>query len=298
MSLFKSIIGSAAVLAVVSMFSGSAMAAGTASFSLSPSRSSVAQSETFSVSISENGTNVNAVTAQLAFDASKVQLVGIACGASFPGTIAEANGITCYTAGGTVVNGSAGVATAQFKALANAGTASVSITTGSKIASAGVDTWNGVNSATSVQLTAPATTAATPGRGAGASTAPAASSASRTSTTTSGTTNSAATNSTPATPAAADTKTADAKKTVAVTAVSSSNPTKPSSKVMPWVITLALIAAVAAAVYFTRKRMVANTDEAIIVAPTVKKAVSKGAAVGATATTAKKATRKTAAKKK
>lgn len=302
MSLFKSIISSVAIFAVVSMFPSSVLAAGTASFSLSPSRASVAQNETFSVGIYENGTNVNAVTAKLTFDASKVQFLGIdASSSAFPNGIAETNGVTRYSNGGTVVNGSAYVAAAQFKVVAATGTATVSITAGSKIASGGVDTWNGAASATSVQLTAPAPAAATatPGRGAGPTTvAPATThttaptTASNTNTSNSGA--AASTTSTPSnTPAA---RTASAAKSASITAatVNTKDAAKTSSTIIQWVVSLTLLAAVAATIYFLRKRVMA--DDAVVVAPVVVKPVSRSAVV-ATAATTTKVSRKTSSKK-
>lgn len=183
-----------AVLSIVLIPAHSAFAANPASFSLSPSTSSVVKGSSFTVVVYENGDNVNAVTTKLTFNSAQLQLNSTSCGGSFSSSIAETNGQTCFTAGGSTVNGSVLALSASFTALANSGSASVSIATGSKIVSSDTNTniWNGAASATSVTLTAPATAPTQPAAGGSTNTGSA-------NTTSSATSNEASNTSTPAT---------------------------------------------------------------------------------------------------
>jgi hypothetical protein len=149
-----------ALLAIVAMPVSNAFAANPASFTLSPSTSSVVNGSTFTVSVYENGDNVNAVTTKLTFNASLVQLNSTSCGGSFSSSVAETNGQTCFTSGGTVLNGNVLALNATFTALAGTGSATVSIASGSKIVSSDTNTniWSGAASATSITLTTPAAT--------------------------------------------------------------------------------------------------------------------------------------------
>src|ERR1051325_3836027 len=56
----------------VSVFAGTAQAAGTAAFSLSPASGTFTKGQSFSINISENA-DANVVTAKLTYDASKLQ---------------------------------------------------------------------------------------------------------------------------------------------------------------------------------------------------------------------------------
>jgi hypothetical protein len=158
MNIFKSFLVAVASVVVLSgMAPATSFAAGTASFTLSPSAGSVTQGQTFSVAIVENGTDVNVVTAKLAFDASQIQLLGFdTANSAFSNGVEETNGITRYANGGAVVSGSVHVAAANFKALGAAGTTNISIANSSHIVSGGVEAWDGALNGTSVALSAPA----------------------------------------------------------------------------------------------------------------------------------------------
>lgn len=151
--------GIIAVLIMSTLGVSSAYAANPASFTISAS-ASVTTGSTFSVTVSENGDQVNTVTAKLVYDTAKLQLLGVSCGGSFGGSIAETDGVTCYTSGGTSVTGSAVAASASFKALAE-GTASISMSGSSSIVSGGTDIWNHGSTARSITVVAP-TPAPTP----------------------------------------------------------------------------------------------------------------------------------------
>jgi hypothetical protein len=158
-----------ALLSVIAVPVSSAFAANPASFTLSPSTSTVVKGNTFTISISENGDNVNIVTTALSYNSAQLQLVGTSCGGSFPSSVGD--GQTCYvTPGSPAVNGSAPVLLATFKALADTGSASIGIASGSIIGSNGANIWNGSSSAKSVTLTAPATTTPPPTTGGGSTT--------------------------------------------------------------------------------------------------------------------------------
>lgn len=129
-------------------------AAGNASFSLTSSASTAQTGATITINVFENGTNVNAITAKLNFDSSRLQLLSTSCGASFSNSIAETNGATCYAPGGKSVNGATLAISARFKALSTGG-ATVSITGDSKIASDGTNIWNGIAPSTNITITTP-----------------------------------------------------------------------------------------------------------------------------------------------
>jgi len=137
---------------------GSASAANPASFTLVPSTNTSVQGSSFTISVYENGDNVNVVTTSLTYNAAQVQLIGTSCGGSFASSVGETNGQTCFTSGGTVLNGNILALTATFKSLADSGSASIGIASNSKIVSAGANTWNGASSTTTVALAAPAVT--------------------------------------------------------------------------------------------------------------------------------------------
>jgi hypothetical protein len=148
---------------------GNAVAAGSASFSLSPASGTHAQNTNFTVSVMENGSNVNAVTAKLAFDASKLKCVSIGGSAAFANTVVASCGngtatISRYTAfdgdgNPTTVSGNQSVGTVTFTALST-GTASVSFAAGSQIASSGNNIWDGGTNGGTYTITAPAATPA------------------------------------------------------------------------------------------------------------------------------------------
>jgi hypothetical protein len=144
------------------LISANVFAANPASFTLSPSSSSVINGNTFSVSISENGDNVNVVTVKLTYDSTKLQLLSSSCGAALPNKIEEVNnageviGATCYVSpGGGPITGNALVANVSFKALVGTGTSIINMTSGSKIVASGVNIWDQVSGSTTISLTTP-----------------------------------------------------------------------------------------------------------------------------------------------
>ena len=137
---------------------GSASAANPASFTLMSSTNTSVQGSSFTISVYENGDNVNVITTSLTYNAAQVQLIGTSCGGSFASSVGETNGQTCFTSGGTVLNGNILALTATFKSLSSTGSASIGIASNSKIVSAGANTWNGASSTTTVALAAPAVT--------------------------------------------------------------------------------------------------------------------------------------------
>ncbi len=142
-------------------------AAGSASFALSPASTSVTAGAAFSVGVYVNGTAVNAVTANLVYDAASLTCNGVDGGSAFGGAISGTCGggtvtISRYTIPGTpALDGSQLLASVNFTPTAQ-GTANVSVTSG-QIASNGLDTWNGAGAIGSYTI-APAAG----GRGAGA----------------------------------------------------------------------------------------------------------------------------------
>ncbi|MDB5160445.1 MAG: hypothetical protein JWO99_708 [Candidatus Saccharibacteria bacterium] len=268
-----------AVLAIVALPVSSAFAANPASFSLIPSASSVVKGGSFTVSVYENGDNVNAVTTKLTFNSSLLQLNGTSCGGSFASSITETNGQTCFTAGGSTVNGNVLALNATFTALST-GSASVSIASGSKIVSSDTNTniWNGAASATSVTVTAPATTPPTQpttGGGSGSTSGSTGSSPSSTGSTseTTPTTNTSSTGSTPtqttngstdssATAGTAEVKSAtDTKKTAASIVAAQSND---ASKKAIWTIMLPFLIAFIVFIALTYPVILSNLKKAKI----------------------------------
>src|SRR5262245_8391809 len=103
-------------VALLTGWTGQAAAAGSATFSLTPASSTITINTVFGVNIFENGVDVNVVTADLTYDASKLQFVSIDTSASaFPNSVSATGGggsvsISRYTAPGTTLNGSQKVA--------------------------------------------------------------------------------------------------------------------------------------------------------------------------------------------
>ena len=143
------------VFAASAMLSTNVFAANPASFTLNSSSYSVVNGDTFNVSIFENGDNVNVVTLKLAFDNTKLQLNSAICGSSFSGSQGEVNGVTCFTSGGTTVNGSILVANVSFKSLAGAGSSAISVASGSKIVTSGLNIWDQVGGSILINLITP-----------------------------------------------------------------------------------------------------------------------------------------------
>jgi hypothetical protein len=228
------------VLAVIAIPVSSVFAANPASFTLSPNNSSVVQGSSFNMSISENGDSVTVVKTLLSFNSSQLQLTDISCSGSFPDAISETNGETCYVApGGAAISGSAVAMTVTFKALANTGTASISIAPGSQIASNGSNIWNGVASATSVSLTAPAapvqptTPPSASGSGSGAPISSTTTGSSSTTSPTSSTSSSHTTPSTSSTQGSTDSTKATTSANDNTAAVKGASTTKTSAAIVP-----------------------------------------------------------------
>jgi len=164
----KKLITAALAIATIagSVLAGTAHAAGSASFTLSPSSGSYTQGNSFSVQVHENGSDVNVVTAKLTYDASKLTCTGVSGGSAFPNSVATscANGtvtISRYTGmdgdgNPTTVSGDQVVGTVGFTATGT-GTATVAIAAGSQIASNGSNIWNGSANSGSYTINAPVT---------------------------------------------------------------------------------------------------------------------------------------------
>jgi hypothetical protein len=149
-----SIIAGLATIGLLAV-SGTAYAAGSASFALSPANGSVTNGSTTTVAIYENGTNIYVVTATFTYDSSKLQLLGDSCAGAFSSTAASSgSSISCFTPGGTSpVSGSNEAAVLSFKAIAT-GSADVTVT-GSQIASSSGNTWDGNSASTAITITTP-----------------------------------------------------------------------------------------------------------------------------------------------
>jgi hypothetical protein len=153
----------AAVTVLGGVSAGRAYAAGSASFSLSPTGSTYNVNSSFSIVISETSTDpVNVVTADLTYDASQLQFLGVdANGSDFGGEVSSTGGggsvsISRYvTPAGGNVTGTKRIATVNFKALAGSGSTAVSFAGSSKIASNGSNVWNGDTTGGSYNLATP-----------------------------------------------------------------------------------------------------------------------------------------------
>lgn len=116
-------------------FPGMALAAGSASFSLSPTSGSYAPGATVTVSVYEDGSNVGSATVNLSYNASLLQCEGDSIGSAFsvylPSIETCSGGAANLSAASSAaLNGSELFATVTFKTLA-AGSASVSVAAGS-----------------------------------------------------------------------------------------------------------------------------------------------------------------------
>lgn len=160
-------------LAVASLFGGHSAAAGSASLALSPSGATYNVGDTFGLTISETSTDaVNVVTADLAYDAAKLQYIGVdASGSAFGGDASTSGGggsvsISRYvTPAGATVTGTKQVAVVNFKALAGSGSATISFAGSSKIASNGMNVWNGDTTGGTYNFATPAPAPPTGGQG-------------------------------------------------------------------------------------------------------------------------------------
>jgi hypothetical protein len=285
------ILTAAAVISLAgSVLGGTAHAAGTAAFSLSPASGTLTQGNNLTLVVSENA-DANAVTAKLTYDASKLQCNGASN--AFGSTISATCGggsvtISGYAAPGTTASGTVG--TVNFTVLGNAGSTSIAFATGSQIANNGTNLWNGSTAGASYSLTAPATTTP-PTTGSGSSnTGSSSSNSSSNSSTSSNTANTSATKNSTST-ATNSTSTATTDTDADSAATSSSDTTKSDSKDKTlniananakvdssksgwvWSSILVIVAAAAAIVYWTRFR----TPAVAPVATAKKKTTSKKA---------------------
>lgn len=115
------------------LISTPAVAAGSATLSLSPSSGSYLVNNTFDLTIKENsGTEtINAVQAKLTYDAAKLEYVNVSSTGKFQsGPSSGGNGVVTF-AGLTIgsVTGDQNVAIVTFKVLANSGTTAVNFAT-------------------------------------------------------------------------------------------------------------------------------------------------------------------------
>ena len=138
------ILATASVFAILALNGGTAHAAASSLY-VTPASATVAMGSTFTVSIVENGDNVNVVTANLSYDASKLSCNGVG-GGSFAQTITASCGggtvsISRYvTPGQPALSGPQTVGSLSFTAIANSGTANLSFLGTSQVASGGVNT--------------------------------------------------------------------------------------------------------------------------------------------------------------
>lgn len=142
-------------------------AAGSASFSLSPSGTSQAKDTQFNVAVYENGGNnpIISVEASVTYDAAKLQFVGIdAAGSAFDSAIGGGGGngtvtiIRYRSPGSPGVTGNQLVAKVNFKVLAGSGSTTITVGGNSHILSSNSsgEMWNGTAASTSITLTTPA----------------------------------------------------------------------------------------------------------------------------------------------
>lgn len=175
---FNLILSALGVISAVLFSSGLANAAGSASFSLSTSSGSFTKGTKVTLSLYENSGSVpiNAVQANVGYDASKLQLIYYASSggnrsADFSGSafalVAEASGGSGHiklgagvAAGAPALTGKQLVAKITFKVLAGSGSTSLSYEGGSAIVDANDYTnnvWNGNTSGGSFGLKSPPT---------------------------------------------------------------------------------------------------------------------------------------------
>ncbi len=145
-----------------SAFTASAHAAGSATFSLSPSAGSYVKNSTFSVQVFENGTDVTVVTAKLTYDPAKLQCIGVTStfgGNPIPqGTSCGNGNISISGFSMSTVSGTQTVGTINFTTLSDSGSTSVNFGSGSQIASNGSNIWNGTISSATFTFSAPSPT--------------------------------------------------------------------------------------------------------------------------------------------
>lgn len=150
-------------------------AAGSASYSLSPSSGSHKKGTNFTVSITENSSDqINGVDAKLSYDSSKLQFVSASTNGSpfdFCTDKSGGNGrvsIVCVRLGSSV-SGSQPVGNVTFKVLGGSGSTSINFSSDSHIvAVAGSqDVWNGSTSGGTYSLTSTTTSSSGGGSSSG-----------------------------------------------------------------------------------------------------------------------------------
>lgn len=154
-------------------------AAGSASFSASPSSGSYQSGAAIAVTISENSGSepVNVVEFILNYDASKLRFDSVTSGGSaFDAVIDNSGGggsvhVTRYRSGGGSLTGGQVVARINFTALVGSGSTSLRFGSGSHIvhATSQQDIWNGSTSAASFSFTTPTTSSSTGSSGSSSS---------------------------------------------------------------------------------------------------------------------------------
>lgn len=146
-------------------FVGPAKAAGNASYSISPSSGSYNINTEFTVTVYEDSGSepVNAVEANLTYDQSKLQFVGLSTSGSPFTTCTQTTGgsgnvsIVCALLGNSVT-GRQKVGSITFRALVGSGSSSVNFATSSKIVRStdNSDIWNGDTTGGTYTFTIPA----------------------------------------------------------------------------------------------------------------------------------------------
>ncbi len=167
----------AAIMVVVPLFaSGHAAAAGSASFSLSPTGGSFVKGSTLTVTVNVSSSDqINTVQADITYDAAKLQYASIdGSGSAFDFPLAASGGggsvqIARGVSGGATVSGTKKLASVNFTVLVSGTTATLSFASSSAILSPGgsgtTNVWNGNTTGGSYTLTAPVESTPPPASG-------------------------------------------------------------------------------------------------------------------------------------
>ncbi len=156
MRIKSAIIGS--TIGAMTLFGGTAMAAGSDSLSLGGGSYQTGSSFAVPVYVNTGTDPVNVVEAAFTYDTSAFQFESDSCGGAFGITAnATANDLTCGVSGGASATGSQLVGTINFKALGSGSTVA-SIASGSHIyrSTDNTDVWDGVTTSTGFSFTSPA----------------------------------------------------------------------------------------------------------------------------------------------
>ena len=154
------------VVTIAGVSLGLAHAAGTASFSLTPSSGSYDVNAVFNVLVYENSgvETVNAVQADLTYDQSKLQFVSVSATGSPFTTCTQTSGgsgnvsIQCALLGSST-SGNQLIGTVTYKALVGSGSTAVNLAASSHIlrSTDNTDIWSGIITGATYNLTTPAT---------------------------------------------------------------------------------------------------------------------------------------------